>query len=484
MQAIAKMINQQGQSVPLTGTQIHIEQQDLVTEIEAKQYWFNAEDTNIEAVYTFSIPLDACLLNFTVKLGDKILQGQIKAKQTAEAEYEDAITDGNTAILLQQVEPGMFTVNIGNLMAKETCEVSYRYTAVQQWDKQSLRLFIPSVIAPRYGQSPLEPQQQPVSSLTHEQKFSVQMRVSGDLKAALIESPSHNISLEKQQDHTLVKLIDAAMDRDFIVNFKIDKTTPINLVWDTDQTEFCSLLSYSPPEDATTTRNNRTIIFMIDCSGSMVGDSISQAKKALQQALRELNPNDRFNILKFGNDSILMHKEPAIANQTSIQNATQWANTIDADMGGTEIFTALEIALKQGPKSDLFLVTDGEVWGDESTVDITQKASKQHSRIFTVGVGNAVSENFVRTLATDTGGSAKLVSPNESMAEHVHRHFQRIFASQIQSMTVKWPFNASNETIPETAFSGDTCIISAQMTKQPSGSVEIQTHFSSGHIQV
>ena len=60
--------------------------------------------------------------------------------------------------------------------------------------------------------------------------------------------------------------------------------------------------------------------------------------------------------------------------------------------------------------ADVFLVTDGEVSDWETVVD---EAKKSGHRIFTVGVGSAVSEAFVRELAAGTGGECELVSPRE-----------------------------------------------------------------------
>ena len=58
-------------------------------------------------------------------------------------------------------------------------------------------------------------------------------------------------------------------------------------------------------------------------------------------------------------------------------------------------------------------MTDGEVSDWETVVD---EAKKSGHRIFTVGVGSAVSEAFVRELAAGTGGVCELVSPREGMA--------------------------------------------------------------------
>lgn len=104
-------------------------------------------------------------------------------------------------------------------------------------------------------------------------------------------------------------------------------------------------------------------------------------------------------------------------------------------MGGTEIAAALRaayritgepgIAGEPGMDRDLLLITDGEVWDTKQPV---AEARRSGYRIFTVGVGSAVAEAFVRELAAATGGACELVAPREDMAARIHRHFQRILA--------------------------------------------------------
>ena len=68
-----------------------------------------------------------------------------------------------------------------------------------------------------------------------------------------------------------------------------------------------------------------------------------------------------------------------------------------------EIGTALDATYalegERGPQRDLMLITDGEIW---DTTPVIDKARNSGHRIFTVGVGSAVAEAFVRELAQAT----------------------------------------------------------------------------------
>ncbi|MEO8185435.1 MAG: VIT domain-containing protein, partial [Deltaproteobacteria bacterium] len=80
---------------------------DLLGEVTVCQTYRNDEDVNIEAVYTFPLPLDAVLLDLRVTIGDRTLTGVVLEKKTAEGQYEDAVAAGDAAVMLEAIEPGL-----------------------------------------------------------------------------------------------------------------------------------------------------------------------------------------------------------------------------------------------------------------------------------------------------------------------------------------------------------------------------------------
>jgi Ca-activated chloride channel family protein len=137
--------------VALKSVNIEAEIKNLLCEVTIKQVYNNLEKINIEAVYTFPLPLDAVLLDMSIKTKTKELKGIVIEKVEAEDRYEDAVTDGDTAIMLEQVEPGLYTMNVGNLQAEDTIEISITYAELFKWRDNSVRFFMPTTIAPRYG---------------------------------------------------------------------------------------------------------------------------------------------------------------------------------------------------------------------------------------------------------------------------------------------------------------------------------------------
>jgi Ca-activated chloride channel family protein len=436
----------------------------LYSNVEISQTYRNIEDANIEAVYTFPLPLDAVLLDLVLELNGKTLRGVVQPKKEAEEHYEDAINEGDSAILLQQLEPGVFTLNVGNILPNEQAVVRFRYAQMHRWQGDSLRFHLPTTIAPRYGDpsaSGMAPHQVQEYALSADRGFSLVVRIDGALAKADFDCPSHPVTVSTSDGVREISLSGGRtlMDRDFVLVMKEPAESAVEGLWASDDKEYVALASFHPqfPEDIP--ESPRCVKLVVDCSGSMGGDSIAQARLALREIISSLKPNDYFNLITFGSTFNLLFSEPVIANEDNIRVATHFVEQIDANMGGTEIGEALTAAYRCGKigglSADLLLITDGEIWNHEQVVKDAQKSAH---RIFTVGVGSAVSEAFVRRVAETTSGACELVSPRENMSERIVRHFRRIDQPKAKSVHIEWP------TIPirqvpgevETVYAGDT----------------------------
>lgn len=163
---LAILKDRNGWTVALKGVKAHARLRELLAEVSIEQNYLNSQKTNIEAVYTFPLPLGAILLGFDVEIAGKKLAGQVVERKKAERDYEDAITDGNSAIMLEESGPGLYTVSLGNLMAGEAAVIRYRYGLLLSWQGDRLRFLMPTTIAPRYGDAlaaGMQPHQVPVA---------------------------------------------------------------------------------------------------------------------------------------------------------------------------------------------------------------------------------------------------------------------------------------------------------------------------------
>ena len=488
-------LNSEGMLQPVfEGLQVKAEFRETLAITTITQSYRNAGPKNIEAVYTFPLPLDAVLLEMIVSLGDKTLKGTVLAKQEAEEKYEEAITDGDAPVMLQNPQPGVFTMNVGNLLPGERARITISYGMFARWQGDSLRYHLPTTIAPRYGSAEragLETQQEPETSIQLDNLFAFEMKVCGSMAGMAIESPSHTIAVERDTNgrECSIQLVrkSAFMDRDLIIAVRNDKKLAATALIEKDGDEYLLWGSFQPQFGLSEDSSPRSIKIVVDCSGSMGGDSIAQARDALLRVMDELRPQDWFNIVAFGDRATPLFNAQVKADKESISYARGFLEKMDADMGGTEIGSALEMAVRlrcpDKIQQDVLLITDGEIWEWEN---IVAKAIKSKHRFFTVGVGSSVSEAFVRNLAERTGGACELVSPNENMAERIHRHFKRIGTPCSANNEIGWPtqpLRVFPEILPP-VYDGDTISLFAWFSEQPAGEARLKVSLQDGSAKV
>jgi Ca-activated chloride channel homolog len=457
-----------GERIALADVSVSATLRDLLGEVTVCQTYRNDEDLNIEAVYTFPLPLDAVLLDLRVQIGGRTLNGVVVEKRAAEEKYEDAVAAGDAAVMLEAIEPGLYTMNVGNLLPKETAIITFVYAIVYRWVGDTLRVSLPTTIAPRYGTSPHAPHQAPESSLAVENHFSLQVEVFGSLRQAQFVCPSHAVTLASSSDETVITLTEAkaVMDRDFILTVKAPQATHSFAICGADGDGAAAIASFKPLFPGLRQPGALELAIVVDCSGSMQGDSIAQARQALAGILHALQPRDHVTVVAFGSTTKRLSDRLLPCTPANLGKARQFTAELKADMGGTEIGPALQAAYAASGSAsgDVFVVTDGEVSSWEAVV---AEAKRSGRRVFTVGVGSAVSEAFVRGLAAATGGGCELVSPREGIADRVIRHFERMRAPRAKRVAIHWPAGA-RDLAPATfgaVFEGDTVIASAQFDR-------------------
>ncbi|MFO1192304.1 MAG: VIT and VWA domain-containing protein [Rhodoferax sp.] len=460
-----------GERVALCDVHIEARLDDLLAEARIRQTYRNDEAVPIEAVYTFALPLDAVLLALEVRIGERVLRGTVVERRKAEARYEQALDDGDAAVLLQQPEPGLYTMNVGNLLPGEAVDIRFDYALLHRWSGDRLRFLLPTTVAPRYGVSPLAPHQTPEAALDVELPFSLRLELLGALRDARCHSPTHPLVAADATDRLVLTLqrSRAPMDRDFVLEIHAPEMPHSVVACGQDGTGVRAVARMQPRFPGLQTRRDLALVVVVDCSGSMAGDSIAQAREALLAMLTQLQPRDQLELIAFGSRTRALASGLHPCTPEHLARARAFVQALDADLGGTEIAAALARAhqtLGTTASADIFLITDGEV-GDWQAV--VQGATVPGRRIFTVGVGSAVAEAFVRGLAAQTGGACELVSPNEAMAGRMLRHFERLRAARARSAHLRWPEGAEQADPPrlDAIFDGDTVLASAYFATQP-----------------
>jgi hypothetical protein len=122
------------------------------------QIFKNPTAQNIEeCIYTFPLYDGVSVVSFTCRIGKRVLRGLVKEKEKARKVFEEAVTRGETAGLLEQTPEAsdVFATKLGNVRAGETVIVEIVYVGeLKMSEGEGVRFTVPTKIAPRYGKVP------------------------------------------------------------------------------------------------------------------------------------------------------------------------------------------------------------------------------------------------------------------------------------------------------------------------------------------
>ncbi len=417
------------------------------------------------------------LLGFDLEIGERKLSAQAVARQEAAEEYERAIDKGDTAALIEHDGNGLYTVSLGNLMAGENAIIRYRYAELLDAHDGYVRLNVPTVIAPRYGNpadAGLEGPTVPGVNLLGEYPFEISLDLVNITNVIGLRSPSHEIVTTVREDGLTVRLTrNGFLDRDFVL--ELDQAAiPRHALIAKDGDGYVALASATLGLDRAEQRP-LALKILLDCSGSMGGDSIAAAKRALLSILDRLNPEDRISLMRFGSsiDPVTDGLEPA--DEHSLAPLKSLVRRIEADLGGTEMQNALQAALSLATppsrQADVILITDGEIYDVAGVVDL---AAQSRHRLFAIAIGAAPNEALARSLADNTGGACEFVSPNEDAEAAILRTFKRLRSIPRTLGQVQWPSKPDwTAPLPSALFPGDTLHLLAGFAHDPKGTVEM-----------
>ncbi|MCL4744605.1 MAG: VWA domain-containing protein [Burkholderiaceae bacterium] len=488
-----------GTTLPLVRVDVDACARGLSHAVTFRQHWRNAAESDIEAIYTFPLPSAAVLLGLRVELAGQQLHGVVVARGDAEQRYEDAVEKGDSAVLLERTANGMYTVSLGNLKAGETAIVEVRYAQLLAFDGGRVRLTIPTVIAPRYGDplaAGLPAHAVPESSLDAEYRATVRIRAEGALAKATVSCPSHDAEFSRDAD-ALVVTLSGAMDRDFVVTFDDVLAEQMCVVARNDlapaqepasaplrernsarttppESEHVLVAGFTPPRVDGPAASLRLKI-LVDCSGSMAGDSIDAAKRALMQLLMGCDVCDTISLARFGSGFEAGPADFDAWTEDVFADAMQWLMTMNADMGGTVMGPALAAVFARGGSgaadADVLLITDGEIWDDDALL-ANARASEQ--RVFVIAVGAAPAEGFLTRLARETGGAIEFVTAGEDLVRAIAALGARLRQTRARDIQVHWPTKPVwTLALPDAIFGGDTVYLIAGFDALPVGSVEL-----------
>jgi Ca-activated chloride channel family protein len=459
----------------LLNTDINISVNGLVARVSVMQEFRNDGGEWVEGVYVFPLPDRAAVDQMRLYIGERFIEGEIREKEQARKEYEQAKQAGKKTSLVEQQRINLFTTSVANIGPGETVIVEIEYLEDVRYDDGTFSLRFPLTLTPRYIPGSELPDRQgsgwsgdttqvedasqitpPMVGASGGHRVSLQARVNAGIPLEIIASRYHPVNVSEVSGEYMINLAagHVAMDHDFEMLWRpVPSSAPRAMAFtETINNDPHYLLMVMPPDtsEGVTARMPREMIFIIDTSGSMHGVSIQQAKKALQRALSGLQPGDRFNVVEFNSHANALFPTSVAADTSNINTARNFVGRLRAN-GGTEMGSALRFALRTPPAEpylrQIVFITDGAVGNEEGLFKLIA-TRLGGARLFTVGIGSAPNSWFMRKAAETGRGTFTTISALHEVGEKMDRLFRKLEHPQVTNINLQWPSGTIIDSYP------------------------------------
>ncbi len=458
---------------PLLYTDVKMKISGMSARVKVEQKFSNPGSEWVEGIYVFPLPEDSAVDRMRLRIGERIIEGEIREKEEAKREYEQARREGKRASLLSQERPNIFTTAVANIEPGGEVVVEIEYQQVLIYDSGLFGIRFPLVVGPRYipgtpvaveessrvqgGGWAFNTDQVPdASRITPPvvdpaagkvNPVSIGIELDAGFPLAAVESPYHAIeaSVDEAGLHRIrLEEGNVAADRDFVLNWRPRLGSEPQAAFFSEQWEGenYGLLMVMPPstDNAPTEVQGREMVFVIDTSGSMHGLSMQQAKAALAMALKRLGKGDRFNVIQFDDRTDALFPVAVPATSHNLKRALRYVSGLDAD-GGTEMLPALKLALDGRSETPLLrqvvFLTDGSVGNEEALFEVI-KQRLGASRLFTVGIGSAPNSFFMTRAAEFGRGTFTYIGDVSEVKQKMSALFAKLESPMLTDIEADW----------------------------------------------
>ncbi|MFO0789369.1 MAG: VIT domain-containing protein [Pirellulales bacterium] len=435
-------------SYKIDSLEVNAKLDDQIARVQVSQTFENTGSVPMEVSFVFPLPYDGAIDRLTLLVDGKEFEAKLLSKEVARKRYEDIVRKNRDPALLEWVGTGMFQTSVFPIPAGAKRTITLRYSQLSR-KNYGLTDFIFPLSTAKYTSAPID-------------KLKIQLTIGSQAPIKNVYSATHSIETERPDGkHATVK-------------FESQKIVPaqdFRVFFDTgDERVAASVVSYRPKQDSQDKDKHadgtddgyflmlaspdvkakddkpiaKTVIFVVDRSGSMSGEKIDQAKNAAKFVLNNLREGDLFNIVAYDSEITTFRPELEKFNDDTRQAALGFVDGLYAG-GSTDIDGALKRALgmlkdNKRPTYVLFLTDGLPTVGETSEAAIVKHSEDKNdvrARVFAFGVGYDVNSRLLDKLARANFGLTQYVRPNEDIEASVSALYRKIGAPVMTGVTVK-----------------------------------------------
>jgi Ca-activated chloride channel family protein len=455
---------------------VKIDGQIATTSVD--QEFYNPNSQRLEGTYIFPIPKGGQIDKFTMEINGQQVQAELLSADKARSIYEDIVRKLKDPALLEYAGRDVFKVRVFPIEPNSNKRITISYSQVLPSDGGLISYVYP-LNTEKFSAKPIK---------------NVSIKVDLETKQSLktIYSPSHDVEIKRNGPNRATVGFEASNvqpDSDFALYFAPEKDdVGLNLLTSkTPGEDGYFLLLASPGMDAKEREVvPKDVVFVLDTSGSMAGKKITQAKKALEFCVDNLNDSDRFELIRFSTEVEPLFDQLRTASQANRDKAENFIQDLKAN-GATAIDDALQKALSLRPADSsrpfvIIFLTDGMptigVTDDEQILANVKRRDEGQTRIFCFGIGTDVNTHLLDRLTEQSRGYSTYVLPEEDLELKVSNFYAKIKDPVLSNPTLKFTGNIRATSLYPSPlpdlFKGEQLVVAGRYSGHGNGAIIVE----------
>ena len=458
-----------------TRTDVRVRLTDRVLRYEVEETFVNRGGRIGEADYVFPLPKNAAFQDLQLEIDGELVAGETYGADEARRMYEEIVRSQRDPALVEWMGLGMLRTRIFPINPGQTRRVVIRFQSVATREGDALR--VDYFGGTRSDNARQGRDNSPVNLL---------LEYPDRAGFGRAYSPTHSLDVSDRGSNFEARVRGDARDATILVPIARANAAAISVLTNAPgREEGFAMITITPPDRGNATATPRDITLVLDVSGSMQGQKMSQARAAGVQLLQTLRPDDRFRLIDFSTDVHTFRDQFVFATPENLRAARRYLDDLDAT-GSTNIEAALREAMRIEPTPErlplVLFVTDGAPTVGERDplrlADLARRDSRgQRPRVFSFGVGADVNVTLLEQLAIEGRGTSQFVRPEESVERSVALVASRLVDPLLTDVRVRGSGVSFNRVLPADGadvFAGQDLVVFARYRGDGNGTVTVE----------
>jgi Ca-activated chloride channel homolog len=416
--------------------------------------WFQNRGPGLgEGVYHYPLSGEVAFGSFSLWQGDNELRGETMDASQARAIYEEIVRRKRDPALIELEGHGLIRARVFPINPGETRKITLRYTQILGLDGDAWRFRHAAGVGPGAAGA----------------ATSFHLTADSAYRLGDPYSPTHQVRARRDGGRLDVTLADSSPgDLDLFLPL----TRPqigVSLITHRPPGEDGYFMLLLAPGTARAATVRRDVVAVVDVSGSMSGEKLTQAKTALEQLLASLHPGDRFRLVAFESGVRRFAAEWTPVTSETRQRAALWVQALETG-GGTNIAGALDEAYSLPPADGalgiVVFLTDGlPTVGDQDPERIAARAEERRGafRVFSFGIGYDVNAYLLDRLTERARGLTEYITPGGDIERAVGTLANRIASPVLTDVSLDNGdgvelYDLQPQVLPD-LFAGDEVVV-------------------------